>query len=137
MLETAGEARKVEILQCDTVSPYTGRVYPRSVVAQALNHYNNETMLGYVYDDRGLCTDGIPLQDATHLVENLTLEDDNKVYAEVKFLQTPRSQEVLDDIDNYRFMPQMTGMVDADNNVYDLTFYTVLLIRTDNDTTEK
>jgi hypothetical protein len=104
------------VLQTDTVSPYSGRVYPRAVVEKAVGLFKKKVddgtglvVLGFEISNQSP-TIKLDLHDVIGKVVDIKLEG-NDVLATVKLLNTPMGLAVADV--PLRFAPLMMGKFDG------------------------
>jgi len=108
---------KLKLLECDIPLAHTGRIYPKSVMEQAVNAYrerikNGEGALGDLRDDQL----ELSLEDASHKVTDIYL-DGNDVMVELDALDTPAGQILQTSIGSFEITPVGVGTLSSDNQV--------------------
>lgn len=124
------------LLQCDTPSQRTNRIYPRSEVEKAVKSFMSKPSPRLGYTDR---SDSDPhmmdFNKVSHEVVSMDVDESGAVVGRIKVLDTPQGQ-ILKKLLNptsgvwsVRFTPIMSGTVNGENGVVsNLKFHATTVI---------
>lgn len=124
---------KYKILTCDAPSPFTGRIYPKSVVERAVERYRGSIDLGTAFGELQ-AADGtdvstfIQLNRASHLVTGIYFEE-NDLFVDIKILNTPMGlilEQLITFNAPFRISPCFVGTFEDDQK----TLKEVTLVKT-------
>lgn len=100
-----------------------GLIYSKGMAESIIKSFQ-ET--GYIFGIRGSLENesGIPVTEATHIVNGISLVDGKHLVAEIKFLETPKGKEFKEfyhkNKEDIVFKAEGTGQVDRSSNlIYD------------------
>lgn len=120
----------LHLLDCDSPSPHTSRVYPLEEVQKMVEKFNNTpannrygTLVGH--GTRQEYRAEMPLISISHTTDKVYL-DNTRLMADITVLNVVAGEEVKNAYESLRLSPVMTGTVKDDNSVCDIT-----LLRTD------
>jgi len=126
----------MHLIQCDTPSPITGRIYPREELEKAIAKYQETIDKDIAFGTLGPSEATINIVDISHKVKNITINEDGSVVADIEILDTPQGTFVQSlGTDYFRLSPCLTGQVTDDKVVSECTLLHTALFNkeTEND----
>jgi len=107
------------LLQCDTPSPLTGRIYPREEIEKAIEKYQEQIDKDVAVGTMGEMRDKIEIGNISHKVTKLTINDERQIIADIELLNTPMGQIAQELIDTHtlRLSPCIVGQISEENMV--------------------
>ncbi len=114
-----------KILQCDEPSPYTGRVYPKEEVEKAVTQYKETIECNRAYGTFNSPNEiEINMANISHKLTSMKINENGEVIVDMEILDTPAGKQVISLIDaGLRLSPNMSGIVNDDGTIRDLTFF--------------
>lgn len=130
---------RLKILQCDEPSAITGRIYPKAEVQKAIDKHR----LGF-----GSCGDleelpepprtDLPLDLVSHKVLKMEIGPDGGVWCDIEIMPLlDRGEIALSCINHIRLSPVMTGVLDENNVVSDVTICYTTFVKKEPTTIEQ
>ena len=119
----------VKILELNVPSSRSGFVYNTSVMQKAIDELNEtqrQIVAAVELPRSGPITFSVPMEDITHMVSNVRIED-NFLVADVRKLETPKANMFGPDC-SWKFFPAGTASL-KDNNM--VTDYTLMYLRSE------
>lgn len=119
-----------KLLECDSPSPYTGRIYPKDVVEKMVVDYQEKIekglAVGVIGDIKTIAID--PL-DISHIVTEMKIDNDGNVITKIKILDTEQGRILSDIIDcGIRLSPISIGKLNEDKVITESTFITTSIL---------
>ena len=123
---------RLKILQCDTESQYTGRIYPREDVQKAIDKH--QIGYGILADQETTPPTDLPLHLVSHKVLNMEIDESGAVWCDVEIMPSvDAGEKVMALLEHIRLSPVMTGMLteeDGKHVVSDITMcYTAFVMK--------